>query len=453
MLVESSTSAVPTLPSDDAPPPSVLRNSGFVRLWLAQIVSQTAQNGLMFVLLVIITARTESSVLGSLLVLSFMLPAVVLSAIAGVLVDRWPKRIMLVVTNAIRAVVCLAFIWFDDSIAALMLLAFVFSSVSQFFAPAESAAIPGLVERRQLIQANGLFQLTLTGSQFIGMVLLAPLLMKLGGHGLFFVVAAALNALAAVLCLALPRGIEPPLVAEPTSGGRIVHGVTRDLAATLDLIRRDALSRLALVQLTMSAALAMLFGLLVPRFVLDVLEMTPDDAVFVFAPVGIGAVLGLRALGKFTSRYGNAHTVTIGMFGAAISVAALASVDLVARLIDLTRAGVYIDQVADWTIGPLHISVLILLTMLVAVPIGFTYALINAPAQTMIHERAPADMRGRFFGTQLMLANLASLVLLLAVGVLADVTSVTIVLFMFAPVVLAVAFYGVAINRRYASPS
>jgi MFS family permease len=86
--------------------------------------------------------------------------------------------------------------------------------------------------------------------------------------------------------------------------------------------------------------------------------------------------------------------------------------------------------------------------MITAVPIGFTYALINAPAQTIIHERAPAEMRGRYFGTQLMLANLASLVLLLVVGVLIDATSVITVIFMYAPVVFAVAIYGVLVNLQ-----
>ncbi len=62
-----------TSPSPDSEPGpiasgaarSVLQNSGFLRLWAAQVVSQTAQNGLMFALLVLVTERTGSSVNGS----------------------------------------------------------------------------------------------------------------------------------------------------------------------------------------------------------------------------------------------------------------------------------------------------------------------------------------------------------------------------------------------------
>lgn len=435
----------------DSPEPTgpVLGNSGFLKLWMAQLVSQTAQNGLMYTLLVLITARTESGVIGSVLVLSFMLPAVVFSLFAGVLVDRWPKRTVLIGTNLIRIVICVAYLFLDENVAALILLTLLFSSVSQFFGPAESSTIPMLVPRRQLISANGLFQLTLTGSQFMGMVILSPVLLKLGGSDLFFIGAAVLYVGAAALVSTLPRNIEPPLVKEKLNGLSMVRAIGRDVSMALHVIRGDPLSLLALVQLTMSSSLSMLFGLLVPRFVLDVLDVSPDNAVFVFAPVGIGAVLGLRALPWLTRHLRKSEIVTIGLFGIAAALVALGSVEFVARALEESGAGDLIDEFDEPRFGTLTLSLLVLLTMATAVPVGFTYALVNAPAQTVIHERAPAHMRGRFYGTQLMLANLASLILLLVVGVLIDAVGVISVIFLYAPVVLAVAIYGVIINRKY----
>jgi MFS family permease len=437
-----------------SPDPSgpVLRNPRFLKLWMAQIVSQTAQNGLMYTLLVLITARTQSGVIGSVLVLSFMLPAVVLSLFAGVFVDRWPKRTVLLGTNVIRVGICVAYLIFDQHVGALIALTLLFSSVSQFFGPAESSTIPMLVPRRQLISANGLFQLTLTGSQFLGMVILAPLLLKTGGSDAFFIGAAVLYVGAAALVAALPKkGIEPPLVKEKLNSFGLFRAIGRDVSMTLRVIRGDPLSLLALVQLTMSSSLSMLFALLVPRFVLDVLDVSPDNAVFVFAPVGVGAVLGLRSLPWLTRFLSKQQIVTIGLFGIAAALVALGSVEFVARALERAHAVELIGDFQDPRFGTLTLSLLVLLTMATAVPVGFTYALVNAPAQTVIHERAPADMRGRFFGTQLMLANLTSLVLLLLVGVLIDAVGVIAVIFLYAPVVLAVAIYGLVINRRYGS--
>lgn len=432
---------------------SVLRNGGFLKLWMAQLVSQTGQNGLMFTLLVLVTARTGSSTIGSLLVLAFMLPAVALSLVAGVLVDRWHKRSVLIATNAIRAVFCVLYLLVDPWVGAILAVTLAFSAASQFFAPAESSTIPALVPRRQLIAANGLFQLTLAGSQFMGMVILAPLLLKLGGDKLFFVVAALLYLGATALVTTLPKSIEPPLAQGKLNSARLFNSVKHDLARGLAVIRHDPISLLALVQLTMSSSLAMLFGLLVPRFVLDVLDISPDNAVFVFAPIGLGAVLGLRTLSWFTRNFRKSEVVTIGLVGIAVSLFALGSVEFLARTLEQSPAVVDIiyDEINEQPrrFGPLTLSILVILTMLIAVPLGMAYALVNAPAQTVIHERAPADMRGRFLGTQLTLANGTSLVLLLVVGALADTIGVIPVMLLYAPVVLAVAIYGIFMNRRY----
>ena len=107
---------------DTSPPAgSVLRNTAFLRLWSAQLVSQTAQNGLMLTLLVLVTERTGSSINGSLLVLAFSLPSVLWSIPAGVLVDRWHKRTVMVLANLVRAVMAAAFIVIDHWVPALLL--------------------------------------------------------------------------------------------------------------------------------------------------------------------------------------------------------------------------------------------------------------------------------------------------------------------------------------------
>jgi MFS family permease len=431
---------------------SVLRNTAFLRLWAAQLVSQTAQNGLMFALLVLITESTGSSVDGSLLVLAFMLPSVICSIPAGVLVDRWHKRTVMIVANVARAGMAIVFILMQGWVPGLLAVTLCFSAISQFFGPAEAASIPALVPRARLISANALFQLTLTGSQFMGLVILAPLLLKTGGPDLFFAAMIVFYVAAAVLVATLPRGFEPELSVEPITARGMFGSTIRDVAATLRVIRADRVSLLALAQLTVSSSLTMLFGLLVPRYVSDVLDVSADNAVFVFAPVALGAVAGLRLLRWFTDRFSKQSVVTFGLFGAAASLLALASVEIIGRFVEQAGAREFIESLGrEQSRFPTStLSVLVLVTMVCAVPMGFFYALVNAPAQTIIHERAPAGMRGRFFGTQLLLANCSSLVLLLVIGVAADAVGVTMVLALYAPAVLAVAAYGLSVTRAEA---
>ena len=131
-----------------------------------------------FVVLVTLLVSTQAFALSnsntavSLIMISFTVPSVLFSAVAGVYVDRKQKRIVLTVTNALRAGTMLLYIFFTGSnfgvfaLIVIYLTTLVFSSVSQFFNPAESTEIPLLVKRNQLLAANSLFNFTFTAMSF-----------------------------------------------------------------------------------------------------------------------------------------------------------------------------------------------------------------------------------------------------------------------------------------------
>src|SRR5512135_3509375 len=83
---------------------AVLRNRNFLALWMAQVLSNTALNGSFFLQLVLIEQVTGSSGQLAAVILAFSLPAVLLSALAGVVVDRISKKTILFASNALRVV-------------------------------------------------------------------------------------------------------------------------------------------------------------------------------------------------------------------------------------------------------------------------------------------------------------------------------------------------------------
>ncbi|KPK21496.1 MAG: hypothetical protein AMJ76_02470 [Dehalococcoidia bacterium SM23_28_1] len=94
------------------------------------------------------------------------------------------------------------------------------------------------------------------------------------------------------------------------------------------------------------------------------------------------------------------------------------------------------------------LGLLVTLTMFFAFPLGLTYALINAPAQTVLHERAPAEMRGRIFTTQVVSANFFSLLPLLLVGAITDLVGISLVLIFIALAVSVAGGLNVKVARR-----
>jgi dTMP kinase len=96
-----------------------------------------------------------------------VLPALLLGAVAGVLVDRWDRKRVMIVTDIGRAGV-MAMIPFTDEILTLVLATLVIEVMSSLFAPAKDAVFPSLVQRRQLVLANQVNLLSTYGTLPIG---------------------------------------------------------------------------------------------------------------------------------------------------------------------------------------------------------------------------------------------------------------------------------------------
>jgi Na+/melibiose symporter-like transporter len=122
--------------TEDQSVTAVLQNRPFLLLWLAQLATQVGGNMVIYGLTIIITAAYASSSAVSALLLSFLLPAIVFSAMAGVLVDQVDKRQLLVVTNILRGVAFLAIFFGGNNLLLLYPLMVFVSTVTTFFGPA-----------------------------------------------------------------------------------------------------------------------------------------------------------------------------------------------------------------------------------------------------------------------------------------------------------------------------
>src|SRR5437868_6558670 len=91
---------------------SIWKNRDFLLLWLAQAISQTAQNAIWYGIVVLVQHRSNSSTQLSVAVLTLIIPSVVFGVLAGVYVDRWDKRSVLIATNLIRGGVAFSYALF-----------------------------------------------------------------------------------------------------------------------------------------------------------------------------------------------------------------------------------------------------------------------------------------------------------------------------------------------------
>lgn len=435
----------PPSPKRDRP---VLMNRSFLLLWLAQLISQSAQNAILFTLLVLVTDLTDGSTFTSVLVLSFVIPSVVFGVFSGVIVDMWSKRLLLIYTNVARMLLAIAFLLSREHFGGLIAISIFFATASQFFGTTDAVTVPSVVPKRQLMAANSVFSMAVTGSQLIGMIFLAPILLPTIGAVWLFVICAVMFAVSVGCAYFMPPIVEDDAAPDRTwPTWRELRGAVGEYTVTLRKIGSDPVSTLALIHYATGSSLVLLFAVLVPRYMQAVLEISPDKAVTIFAPVGVGAIIGLRALPYVAARLGKNRTVIAGLVGLTISCIALGFIEPFAEWMQTTEnLNPFSD---DGRAGGL--SILVLLTMAFAGPIGFSYAMVNAPAQTVLHERAPADIRGRVFAAQVVLANAVGILPLIVAGSVADIFGVTPVLFMLAVTLGTIAGVSIYLEARWST--
>ncbi|MCA9867821.1 MAG: MFS transporter [Anaerolineales bacterium] len=138
------------------------RNPNFKFLWFGSIVSQFGDWFNVIAAAELITRLTDSGVALSYLFLARFLPLFVFSPFAGILADRFNRKHIMIVSDVLRAVTVLGFLWVRDpgDIWYFYILTAVQFSLSSLFTPARGAVVANVVRPGELVAANALDSLT-----------------------------------------------------------------------------------------------------------------------------------------------------------------------------------------------------------------------------------------------------------------------------------------------------
>jgi len=416
----------------------LLKNPRFRHLLEARIIGQTAQNAMLYALFILVVNETGSSVQSTVLVIAFALPSIVLGIPAGAVADMVPRRLTLTGGYLLRAAIVFSLVFYSDSTLSIFLLAAAFSTVGQFFAPAEAAVVPVLVRRDQLPAANALMVLTLILGQIAGMVVLAPLLLKLIDARSVFVASTLLLLWAAYIMGWMASGFTRAEEAKAMD-----LGFTEAMREGFRILRSDRHAYLAIVYLVTSLSLLKVLVILLPKYTEDVLKISTEDTVYVAAPAAMGAALGLVMAPPVTRWLGAWRVVA---FGFALFLLGLVGLVLVVYVRDFIQSN--LDFGISFVEDEVGVSSVITVSMLLAVPLGLAFSLVSVAARVVMNEHARPEVQGRVFAVQMALGEFLSLLPLLLVGVVADVVGVRATLLASALSAIAAAGY-LTFSRRF----
>jgi MFS family permease len=423
---------------------SVLANPAFLRLWMAQAISQTAQQTINYTLLIQVRRIIEgqgqlglANTATAAMVLMFATPPILFSAVAGVIVDRSDKRRIMAGVNLGRSLCIAGYLLLQPgwplfaTLVYIYALCFLFSSIGQFFGPAEGSTIPLLVSREQLLSANSLFSLTFIGSQLLGFITLGPLLTSYLGLETVYRVVVVLYLFCAVLIFTLPR-----IVAARDEAAVARRSMLGDMREVLVYIRNDRLLRKGIAYLTIANSAFLMLVTLAPEFVIAALRLTADRLPTIIGPAGLGMVIGVITVG----RIGRGLNREVLLDRALIGVSTL--------LLCFALLPGALDRFAAVSIDALAINVPIAVAMLLAVGLGVGNAFIIVPSQTLLQERSNEQIRARVLSAFFTTSNAVALIPILFAGVLGDIFGVVRVLAAIALLTLAIGLIAERARRR-----
>jgi MFS family permease len=426
----------------------VLRNRAFLALWLAQVLSQIADNLLYFTLIVVVYKQTGSNAAVSVLVLAFTLPALTFGLLAGVLVDRTDKRQVLLLTNVGRCLISLLFVVLANSLLSVFVLGLLTSIFRQFFMPAEAATLPRLTRPGELLAANSLFTLTYNASFIVGFAGAGPLL-KLSGVDAVFLVAAVFFLAGAVLCWMLPSSVADTHADLPGSGVARSRLVLRELLDGWSFLRSDGETTRVMLQLAFAWSLSGITAAIAPGYASTVLGLTEEDAFFLVVPAGVGVVAGSLLVGRFGGHLNRTLLIAGGLMGTGLAVILLATYR---RIVEDILLRVPAARALEFHPG--GASGFLIAVMLFAALLGVANAVTVIPANTTLQEGTPDELRGRVFSVLNALGNIGSTLPVMVVGIMADLIGVGPLMVLIGALVLAIgiASLGPALRRSSVRP-
>lgn len=370
-------------PAPALKPQAILKDRPFRTLWLAQFVSIFGDFVALFGVISLITFRLHgTAVQVTAVTIAYILPLAVISPVAGVFVDHWNVKRVMIGSDLIRAVLIVLLVFVRD-VAQICAIFAGLSTVSSFFAPAQSVTVRTIVPRERLLAANAMLTQAFYVVRLFSPFAAGALIAWLGEKICFYLDTASFvfsAAMIATLAIVRPRA----------QGEKTLTALSRDFLEGNRFIFTHA--GLSFVFLAMGVAMFVLsaFSPLISIYIRDSLGAGPFVFGVISSMVGIGLIAGAQVLARVHTPASRTAVVLGGMLALGLGAALL---------------GLFRD---------IPMAALSTFTM------GFAISFVLIPAQTLSQQETPPALMGRVSSTFMSLISVAQVLGLILSGYLAQ---------------------------------
>ena len=339
----------------------VLKDSpGFRMLWLSTLIDSFGNwMGFVALNLYVFNLTGSATALAGLLAVE-SLPAMLIGPFAGVVVDRWRRRHVLVAANLV-AMIAFALLPFTTTLWQIYLLALITRATASFFMPAERALIPDLVGKTHILEANATLSFV-RNSMLIAGPAMAGILVAASSASIAFGVNAASFGVAAFFISRITGEIPRTRPLEAAASGWL-----DDLKLGLRYARHNRAIMVILITTMVSSTAAAAILTIEVIYISDFLGGGDKGYGLMISVAGIGALVASSSAGRLSRRF---NTTTL-----------YAVIVLVVGLFFFPYANIHILWAAIIIAG-FHTMPWVLAEILV---------------DTLLQQWVPDEMRGRIF--------------------------------------------------------
>lgn len=276
---------------------TILQNRRYLPLWFGQLISSLGDTLNYIALVVYVYQLTGSGFDLSKLSIFQIVPILLISPLAGVVIDRFRRKNILIIADVARGILILALV-IASNVTTVYAIAILVAVATTFFRPTVQAVIPALVREEELFAANSVAWSTEQLVQIIGSALAGTLIAFVGPQAAFI-----FNAGTFFFSAAMIATMEVPDTAVPATEKNGWRTYLDEIRAGFDYARKDIfVSRLIIVQMLASLAVGGTSALLVVLSERHLL-LAPAGFSMLLLAIGVGALLGPFFLGVITRQY------------------------------------------------------------------------------------------------------------------------------------------------------
>jgi MFS transporter, DHA3 family, macrolide efflux protein len=355
------------------------------KLWVAQSISVVGDKVDQIAMAMLVFERTGSMLQMGIMLGVTTLPAALFSMFAGVFVDRWDRRVTMIISDVLRAALVLLIpLVAGVNVLYAYAVAFLVATVSLFFEPARLSLVPEILDSDRLMAANSLDNASTSTAELLGLGIGGALVALLGWQTAFYIDAATYVCSAAMVFFVRYRPA-PRTGSEPLGRGRVLSEILEGIRYIRDTaVLRDLVSVYSIAAMGIAGTITLAHLLALYTFKGGSMGLALVDAV-----ITVGLLLGSVLVGRSgPGRPGFKFLTGLTLIGASFAA------------VGLTRN--LVPALVLFAIG------------------GAANMWYQVPMVTILQQRSEPELRGRVLAARTAVVRVASVIGLVGAGALAQ---------------------------------